>query len=415
MEWRTEKLGDVCELIKRGVAPKYVDEGGICVINQKCIRNHSINLKPSRRHDPIAKTVNPERYIGIGDVLVNSTGTGTLGRVAQVRSKPDEPTTVDTHVTIVRPSPKMFYPDFFGYMLIKIEGEIASSGEGTSGQTELARSTLENKFYVSFPTSLPEQKRIVAILDETFEGIGAAVANAKKNLANARELFESYLNNVFTQKGEGWVERKLGDIVEISHGYAFKGPDFGKSDEENKAIVLTPGNYTADGKLSFTMKNTKRFTGTPPNGYLFAVGDLTVVMTDLSSKMKILGKPAFIDRPNILHNQRIGRILFKNDLLSRRYVFYFLRTKVVGERIKETSTGTMVRHTAPKRILANTVAFPPTVEEQEDIVDRLNSLAEETKRLETVYRQKLTTLAELKQSILQKAFSGELTRQEAAA
>ena len=103
----------------------------------------------------------------------------------------------------------MFYNDFFGYMLIKIEAEIASSGEGASGQTELARSTLENKFDVSFPPSISEQQRIVAILDEAFGGIEAAVAYAEKNLANARELFESYLNSVFRQKGEGWVEKTL--------------------------------------------------------------------------------------------------------------------------------------------------------------------------------------------------------------
>lgn len=91
-------------------------------------------------------------------------------------------------------------------MLIHIEDEIAASGEGTSGQTELARSVIENRFRVSFPISRAEQKRIVAILDEAFQGISSAVANAEKNLANARELFESYLNSDFTQKGEGWVK-----------------------------------------------------------------------------------------------------------------------------------------------------------------------------------------------------------------
>ncbi len=116
---------------------------------------------------------------------------------------------------------------------------------------------------------LPEQKRIVAILDEAFEGVGAAVANAEKNLANARELFESYLNSVFTRKGEGWVGKNLGDLMDIAHGYAFEGSDFATSDNTDKPIVLTPGNYTENAELSFTPKNTKRFTGNPPAAFLF--------------------------------------------------------------------------------------------------------------------------------------------------
>ena len=137
--WKNAKLGEVCELIKRGVAPKYIDDGGICVINQKCIRDHLINLKLARRHNLVAKAINPERYIRVADVMVNSTGTGTLGRVAQVRSEPEEPTTVDTHVTIVRPKLDIFYPDFFGYMLIKIEDEIADKTVAPKNRENVAK------------------------------------------------------------------------------------------------------------------------------------------------------------------------------------------------------------------------------------------------------------------------------------
>jgi type I restriction enzyme S subunit len=181
-DWKTANLGEVCEMINRGISPKYIDEGGICVINQKCIRNHTINTCLARRHNLTAKLVNPERYIKVGDVLVNSTGTGTLGRVAQVRREPNEPTTVDTHVTIVRPHPGIFFNDFFGYMLVRIENEIASSGEGASGQTELARCTIAEKFRVSFPLSVSEQKRIVAILDEAFEGLIERSPTPKRTL-----------------------------------------------------------------------------------------------------------------------------------------------------------------------------------------------------------------------------------------
>lgn len=266
------------------------------------------------------------------------------------------------------------------------------------------------KIEAAFP-SLSEQKRIVAILDGAFEGISTAVANAEKNLANARELFESYLNSVFTGNGEGWVRKKLGDLMDIAHGYAFEGRDFGTSENTDKPIVLTPGNYTENGELIFTPKNTKRFAGNPPVAFLFNPGDLTVVMTDLSSKMKILGKPAFVEQSNVLHNQRIGRILIKDASISPRYVFYFLRTRQSSENIKETATGTMVRHTAPKRILSIVMPFPRDLLDQQKIVSRLDALSQETKCLEAIYQQKLASLAELKQSILQKAFTGELTAQ----
>ena len=100
--------------------------------------------------------------------------------------------------------------------------------------------------------------------------------------------------------------------------------------------------------LNFTEKNTKRFTGIVPIDFLFAQGELTVVMTDLSSKMKILGKPAFINGERILHNQRIGRSRFKSNHLHSRFLFHFLRTQAAQKSIRDTATGTMVRHTAPR-------------------------------------------------------------------
>ena len=115
------KLSDACDLIKRGISPKYLETGGIAVINQKCIRNHKIDYSKARRHDIILKKVPEERFIRKGDVLINSTGHGTLGRVAQVNQEPFEKTTVDSHVTIVRPKKELFNLGFLGNALIKIE------------------------------------------------------------------------------------------------------------------------------------------------------------------------------------------------------------------------------------------------------------------------------------------------------
>jgi type I restriction enzyme, S subunit len=195
--WVEKKLGDVCSLIKRGIPPKYIETGGIQVVNQKCIRNHKVNLTLARRHNIVLKSVSQEKLIQIGDVLVNSTGVGTLGRVAQVRDSIISDTTVDTHVTIVRPIPDLFFIDFFGYVLIKIEDEITKSGEGASGQTELARTKLQNNFIVSYPTSLEEQKQIVKILDSLKKQTQSLESKYQQELNSLEELKKSILQKAF--------------------------------------------------------------------------------------------------------------------------------------------------------------------------------------------------------------------------
>lgn len=211
-DWNRARLGEVCTFLNRGVSPKYLDDGGVRVLNQRCIRDHAVNYGQARRHDLKVKPVTPERFVQLGDVLVNSTGTGTLGRVAQVREAPNEATTVDSHVTIVRPKPAAFHLDFFGYMLVVIEDAIKEAGEGCGGQTELARAVLADRFFVTYPTSLAEQRRIVGILDEAFEGIATAKANAEKNLQNARAIFQGRLHSAFCQGGQ-WEVVPLSAIL----------------------------------------------------------------------------------------------------------------------------------------------------------------------------------------------------------
>ncbi len=255
---------------------------------------------------------------------------------------------------------------------------------------------------------LPEQQRIVTILDEAFEGIATAKANAEKNLQNARALFESHLQSVFTQRGEGWEENLLSEFCEIKHGYAFDGADFSSAVSAGNPLVITPGNFTEDCKLLFNNKNTKRFNKEIPSDYLFNRGDLVVVMTDLSSKMKILGKPAIVEADNVLHNQRIGRVIFFNDSVVKRFVYYFMMSEEFQKNIKMSATGTMVKHTAPKRILSNVITFPHEKKMQQDIISTLDDLNIETQRLESIYQLKLAALDALKKSLLDQAFTGQL-------
>ena len=307
----------------------------------------------------------------------------------------------------IRPHENELDRDFLYYYLMFKQSDIA--GNEGAVFASINKSQIE-AIGVPLP-KLDMQKRVVDILDKAFEGIHKAIVNTEQNLANARELLFSELNRIFTQDNDGWAAKKLSSIVDISHGFAFKGKDFDVSCDDSKPIVLTPGNYSEDGGLSFTSRNTKRLlTGVVPEGYQFATGELTIVMTDLSPKMKILGMPAFVDTDNLLHNQRIGRIHFKCDDVAPRYLYYFLQSKRVSDNIKLTATGTMVRHTAPCRILSNFIAYPDSKREQQRIITKLDELGEFSNRLVSTYLDKFDSLRLLKQAVMHKAFAGELSR-----
>jgi type I restriction enzyme S subunit len=133
-----KKLADITLTIMRGISPKYLEEGGICVLNQKCIRDKSINFDLSRRHNHEFKSA-ASKLIEFGDILVNSTGVGTLGRVALVKRLKEPITTVDSHVTIVRGDDDKINKLFLGYSLTEKQNEIEVLGIGSTGQTELSR------------------------------------------------------------------------------------------------------------------------------------------------------------------------------------------------------------------------------------------------------------------------------------
>ena len=192
--WETVELGEVCEMIKRGITPKYAEKDGLIVINQRCIREHSINLEESRFHNINEKKVAEEKFVKYGDVLVNSTGVGTLGRVAQYIKQNDIDLTVDSHVTIVRPKEGYFEDNFFGYVMIMIEKEIMESGKGSSGQTELSRDDLSN-MKISFPKDKSEQKEIVKRIEEE-----------RKVIEGNKKLIEIYTQKIQDRINKVWGE-----------------------------------------------------------------------------------------------------------------------------------------------------------------------------------------------------------------
>ena len=132
--WLITTLDSLCSLVSRGITPKYSEDATQIVINQKCIRNHKIDLGESRSHTPVAKN---EKWLQYGDIVINSTGQGTLGRVAQFFFSADN-ITADSHVTIVRPK-KRNLTSYLGQWIISKEDEIESMAAGSTGQTELSR------------------------------------------------------------------------------------------------------------------------------------------------------------------------------------------------------------------------------------------------------------------------------------
>lgn len=140
--WSAVTLSECTSYLSRGIAPKYVEKDGCLVLNQKCIRNSAINFELARRHDYTNKKTLDERYLMVNDVVVNSTGEGTLGRLGVVKFLPEK-VVVDTHVTILRPNREL-NAHYFWFNLSMREPEFVNLAEGSTGQTELKREYLSD-------------------------------------------------------------------------------------------------------------------------------------------------------------------------------------------------------------------------------------------------------------------------------
>ena len=150
-EWITKPLGEVTSYIAKGIPPKYVEEESdntIRVLNQKCNRDFRITYDDSRLHDNSIKKAPEEKMLLPGDVLINSTGTGTAGRVAQIWDIP-APTTIDGHMILMRPTEEIDSL-YYGYAIKSYQSAIESYAEGSTGQTEINKTRLQNETIISF-------------------------------------------------------------------------------------------------------------------------------------------------------------------------------------------------------------------------------------------------------------------------
>jgi type I restriction enzyme S subunit len=254
---------------------------------------------------------------------------------------------------------------------------------------------------------LLEQKQIVAKLDQAFADIEKAKVNAEQNLKSSRELFESYLEKAFSQKSEGWVERELFDICNFKHGFAFKSEFFVPISDY---ILLTPGNFYEEGGYRDRGSKQKYYQGDFPAEYLLSKGDLLIAMTEQAKGL--LGSPILVpDSGQFLHNQRLGLVELSSafdEKIHLPFMYHFFNTKYFRSKVQETATGLKVRHTSPKKMAVISLSFPCELDVQVLIAEKLDKVKKESLKLESIYTQKIKVLDELKQSILQKAFNGEL-------
>jgi type I restriction enzyme S subunit len=160
-----------------------------------------------------------------------------------------------------------------------------------------------------------------------------------------------------------WKKYKLGDLIDVKHGYAFKGEFF--SETPTKDILLSPGNFNIGG--GFKADKFKYYKGVVPEDYVLTEGDLLITMTDLSPKGDTLGTTALIpkhDGINYLHNQRLGLVILLSEEISTNYLYWALRSDNYHNFIVSSATGSTVRHTSPSRIKDFEILLPPAPEQQ---------------------------------------------------
>ena len=386
---KTEKLGNIVSIVM-GQAPSSKD------CNFEGIGTPFVKVGEFDVLRPVIRewTTNPLKLAKRSDVLLCVVG-ATCGKINL-----GEECAIGRSVAAIRPSePKL--DQYYLYYFLSTMTERLRLGSVGAAQTVISKEMIQT---VEIPLPpLPEQKRIVAVLDEAFDGINAAVANAEKNLANARELFDSYLNSIFTEVWESCQLVSLSELAtDITDGDHLPPP---------KAVTgvpfITIGNINKETrKIDFTdtfMVSQGYFNGLKANRKP-KKGDVLYTVTGS------FGIPVIVeDDFKFCFQRHIGLIRPKAGTQSA-WLYYLLLSPQVLKQAKEGATGTAQKTVSLKVLRSFKVPRVPPPQ-QRSAVTILDTLAAESNRLETIYRQKLADLAELKQAILQKAFAGELTAQ----
>lgn len=379
--WQTKQLGDLCEVIA-GQSPEgkfYNPEGKGTPFYQgkKDFGEKFIEA-------PTTWTTQTTKIAKEGDILMS-----VRAPVGPVNFATDE-VCIGRGLAAIRSRTELDR-DFLFYQLWHLQPEIA-------GREGAVFASINKAEIAALPIAfapLPEQQRIVAILDQAFDGIATAKANAKKNLQNARAIFESHRQSVFTQRGEGWVEKKLSDVCAITSSLVDP-----RKDEFLDLVHVGAGNIESQTG-AFVKLKTAREEVLISGKFLF---DESMV---LYSKIRpYLMKVARPDFSGLCSADMYPLAPWPNEI-TRDYLFHLLLSKPFTDYAIQGSARAGMPKVNREHLFEYRV-WLPTVKKQKKLAAKLDALHEETQRLESLYKRKLAALDALKKSLLHQAFTGAL-------
>jgi type I restriction enzyme S subunit len=399
--WEVCNLEDYIKLIDyRGRTPVKT-EHGVRLITAKNVKIGYLELNPQEFINPDSYDAWMSRGIpNIGDVIF--TTEAPLGNVAQLDTT--EKVAFAQRIIVMQPQPNKIDQTFLKYLLISgdVRNEILEKGTGAT--VKGIKSSLLKKIQLNLP-NIQEQRQIVFILDKAFDAIAQAKANAERNLKNARELFESYLSGIFENKGEGWKEEKLKSITsKIGSGATPRG---GNESYKTEGISLIRSMNVHDFK--FKEKNLAFIDDQQArelNNVTLQEDDVLLNITGASVARCCLIPKVYLPARV---NQHVSIIRAKKEIIESAFLNLLLASKYYKDQLLFTGEQGATRQAITKAQLEEfVITFPKALPEQKAILQKVNALSAQTKELEAIYLQKIADLDELKNSLLQKAFNGEL-------
>ena len=399
MSGKFEKLGDVCDFIGGSQPPKSTFVYDLSSVDEReYVRLIQIRDYKSDKHIVYIPKSSTKKFCSKADVMIGRYGPPVFQILKGLAGA--------YNVALMKAVPKTDKLDkdyLFKFLASPdVQQYIINLSERAAGQTGVNKPALHD-YPIRVP-SIPEQKRIASILDQAFADIDKARANAEKNLKNARELFESYLQQVFSQRGEGWVEGELQSLVDetcsLSYGIVQPGDDL-----PNGLPVVRPTDLTQ--KL-IPLNGLKRINPLLAESYQRTTlrgGELLLCVRGSTGVISIAAK----ELVGANTTRGIVPVRFKEPIINPHYGYYQFISKTIQDQIRACTYGAALMQINIRDVRKLKFIIPPLAFQEASIL-KLDNAAREIERLEYIYRNKISVLDELKKSILQKAFTGELTK-----
>jgi type I restriction enzyme S subunit len=388
--WKNKPLGELCDVIGGGTPPKDRPDYYGGDIPWATVRDMRADIITSTEHSITAEAVKASatNIIPAGNVVI-ATRVG-LGKVCLLAQ--DTAVNQDLRGIVPKSNKEIDIAFLFAWFKSISEQIIA---EGTGATVQGVKLPFIKGLSVPLPT-MEEQRRIVTLLDEAFADIATAKANAEKNLQNARTLFISHLQFGYHQQSDGWITSRIADIAKHSLG---KMLDKAKNRGDLKPYLRNLNVRWFNFDLSDVQE--MKFTPEESDKYTAINGDVLICEGGYPGRCAI-----WEDDEPIYFQKALHRVRFHNPLHSKWFVNYLYLMDQTGD-LKNHFSGTGIQHFTGEALAKFTLPIPPDKQIQE-VLGKANQLEAEVLRLESIYRQKLTALDDLKKSLLHQAFSGQL-------